>query len=273
MWLKTIHWRRVPIYTSFIIVSALLGVALRQTSMVRSLDLRALDAEFVLRGKAKPSNIVLLVIDQKTYDNIPDVQLFWHPYYAEAIRAVADGGAKVMALDIAFTIPVEKWQPDHDRILAEALAETSPRLPIVCGYVPAAMTKQQEWPIPFNIIASAQGLSAFVNLTADDDSFVRRQELIEAPATDQKAPLARALSLRAVERYLGKDAEFDGKKLVLNEKEIPILPDRSLAINFAGPANTFPSVSLWDFLQAARAGDKRQLEKLGLRQDCSSRRG
>jgi len=113
------------ITTGTMVLSFLVG----NLNVVRSLDLRAVDAQFVLRGKRPTGNIVLLTADQKTYDNISDVQLFWHPYYAEAIRAVADSGAKVMALDIAFTIPVSKWEPDHDRILAEAVVETAQRIP------------------------------------------------------------------------------------------------------------------------------------------------
>src|ERR1700683_260249 len=34
-----------------------------------------------------------------------------------------------------------------------------------------------------------------------------------------------------------------------------------MTINFAGPAGTFPRVSLYDFIQASRAGNKGQLEK------------
>jgi len=255
------RWKRMGIYAGIVITSVVATAALGMLNVVRTLELKAADAQFLLRGKKSTSDIVLLTIDKKAYDNIKDVQLFWHPYYAEAIRAAAEGGAKVMGLDVTFTVPVQKWEPDHDRLMAETIVETAARMPVVCGYVPAAMEKQQDWPIPINMLAPALGLSGFVNLTADPDSFVRRQELIEAPGADRSAPLARALSLRVAEKFLGSEAAFVGDRLMLAGKRIPISNDRSIVIDYAGPPNTFPSVSLWDFLQAFRQGRKDQIRR------------
>src|SRR3954469_18008695 len=150
MWLRRPDWKRIARYVAIVGTTMTAALVIGRINVVHSLDLRATDAQFILRGKRPTSNIVMVVADQKTYDNIADVQLFWHPYYAEAIRAAVDGGAKVMALDIAFTIPVQKWEPDHDRLLAEAFANAATRIPVICGYVPAAMQKQSEWPIPVN---------------------------------------------------------------------------------------------------------------------------
>src|SRR5207245_4254742 len=36
---------------------------------------------------------------------------------------------------------------------------------------------------------------------------------------------------------------------------------RTITINYAGPPNTFPSISLSDFIEAARAGKKDQIRK------------
>jgi hypothetical protein len=42
--------------------------------------------------------------------------MFWHPYFAEAIRAAADGGARVFGMGVTFPIPVDRWARDHDRL-------------------------------------------------------------------------------------------------------------------------------------------------------------
>ena len=42
---------------------------------------------------------------------------------------------------------------------------------------------------------------------------------------------------------------------------IPVTPSHTITINYAGPPNTVPSISLWDFVQAARAGNKEQIRK------------
>ena len=44
----------------------------------------------------------------------------------------------MIGLDLAFGVPVEKWEPDYDRLLAEAVS-TSP-VPVVCGYASALNT-------------------------------------------------------------------------------------------------------------------------------------
>ena len=83
-------------------------------------------------------------------------------------------------------------------MLAEAVVEASSRMPVVCGYVPGANLRQQEWPVPINMMAAALGLSAYANLTVDADDFVRRQELTEAPGKNPDDPVARSLAMHVV---------------------------------------------------------------------------
>ncbi len=78
------------------------------------------------------SNIVLLLVDQKTRDRFPEPLIFWHQHYANVIRAAGQAGAKVIGLDLAFGVPVEKCEPDFDRMLGEAVS-ASP-VPVVCAY-------------------------------------------------------------------------------------------------------------------------------------------
>src|SRR4051794_19887145 len=90
------------------------------------LNLKAVDAQFSLRGRAPArDDIVLIVADQKANEAFHDLRIFWHPFYAQAITAAANAGAKVIGLDLAFGVPVEKWAPDYDRILAEAVSTSS----------------------------------------------------------------------------------------------------------------------------------------------------
>ncbi len=180
--------------------------------------------------------------------------MFWHPYYAAAIQAAGEAGAKVVGLDHAFGIPVDKWEPDIDRMLGEAVS-MSP-IPVVCGYATSLNSNQESQRVPINMLAAALGLSAFANLTADPDDFVRRQELMEAG----DAP-ARSLAFRVVEKYLGADAEFHDGHLTLQGRPIPISDDRSIYINYAGPPGTFPRVSIAQVVAAARAGRKDQLRQ------------
>jgi adenylate cyclase len=220
------------------------------------LNLKALDSQFLFRGRVPTSNIVLLVADEKSLNTFHEPQIFWHPYYAQVIKAAGEAGARVIGLDLAFGIPIEKWEPDHDRMLGEAVSTTAftSGVPVICGYVSSLNTNQATLPIQINMIAAALGLSAFVNMTTDPDDFVRRQEL----ASDDVPP-NRSFALRVVEKYVGHDATFENGRLMIEGHDIPTAPDGFMFINYAGPAGTFPRVSMADFIAAARAGESDRL--------------
>lgn len=255
-------WRRTLICAGLAAASALSAWFLSGVQFFQLVNLKAQDTHFLLRHWISPhavpiANIVLLTIDQRALNTFPEVELFWHPYYAEAIKASAAAGAKVLVLDKAFLVPVGKWEPNHDQLLVEAISSTASVMPTVCAFVPNATA----WTVPINMLAPALGLSAFANLTDDPDDFIREQELIEAP--DPKAapgtPLARGLALRAAEKYFGEDAQFRNGHLYLHGREIPISADRRITINYAGPVATVPHYSLAEFIETSRAGNMQKL--------------
>jgi adenylate cyclase len=249
------RWRHYSMCALIAIASAAGARLLSQVQFFRILNLKSLDAQFTLRGRRPVSGIMMVLADQKALDTFPDLKAFWHPFYAEAIRAAGEAGAKVVALDIAFGIPVEKWEPGNDRLMGEAVS-TSP-IPVVCGYASSLNTNQQKLPVPINMLAAALGLDGFVNLTSDPDDFVRRQELVE----DSNDSPARSLAFRIAEKVAGTDAVYSNGRLTLAGNVVPIGRDRSIFINYAGPPDTFPSVSLADVVAAARAGQKDQLRR------------
>jgi adenylate cyclase len=240
------------------VVTHLLG----KIKFFQLVHLKAQDTQFVVRGKLSTPDIVLIVVDDKSLEHFRELELFWHPYYATAIKAAAEGGAKVLGLDKFFAITVTQWEKEHDQMMAEAVITTAPTMPVICGYVPSMMAKQKDWPVPINMIAGSLGQSAYANLTADPDDFIRVQELIEAPPSNpQDPPPARGLALRVAEKFLGQDAVFENGNLMFNGKVVPVNRDRTININYAGPPDTFPRVSLSDFVEAARAGEKEKIRK------------
>ncbi len=260
-------WRHWAFCAVLAVGSALGASLLSQIRFFQILNLKAYDAQFVARDllgsrpfDAEKSNIVLLLADQKALDTFPELRIFWHQHYANVIRAAGQAGAKVIGLDLAFGVPVEKYEPDFDRMLGEAVS-TSP-VPVVCAYATELNTNPEVQRIPINMLSAALGLSGFANLTSDSDDFVRRQELIEAPSNQPgDLPPAHSLALRVAEKYAGSDAEWKNGQLLFQGHAVPLAADRSIAINYAGPPATFPGVSLADFENAAKAGNIDQLRK------------
>jgi adenylate cyclase len=257
------NWKRLAICAAIALSSVLLTLLMANVQFFKLVDLKAQDAHFVLRGPLPTKDIVLVEIDDKTRGKFPELLSFWHPYYADVMRAGAMGGAKVMILDNAFGTNVGKYDPAADSTLAGAFSEVAPQMPIVCAFVPIPLAQQQnpDFMVPLNMIASAFGLSAFPNLTADGDDFVRRQVLFEDPKAGVPfESLTRGMALRAAEKFLGQDATFKDGKLWLNGREIPMDEERNLTVNYAGPADTFPRLSMYDVVQAFRDKNTAQLQ-------------
>lgn len=257
-------WKKVAICGAIALGGTLLTLSLDTLRFVQLLHLKARDAHFVLRGKRPTHDIVLIGIDNKTLNSFPELYSFWHPYYADAIRGAALGGAKVLTLDVTFQIPVSRWEPENDSLLAAAVAEANQTMPVVCAFVPGTTEQEKTaaFAVPLNMLAAAMGMNAFANLTTDQDDFIRRQELVELPDKNSSAEsLTRGMALRTAERFLGQEAQFKDGKLTFAGKQIPLGPDNDLTIHFAGPAGTFPRISMVDFINAYRSGNKAQLEK------------
>jgi len=250
-------WKRVGICAAIAVASVVVTVLLGHIRFFQLLNLKAQDAHFMLRGPQPTKDIVIVGIDEKTEDKFPEPRLFWQPYYAEAIQAAAAAGAKVFMLDNFFAIPVTKWEPNNDTALAGAAAATASSMPLVLAFVAnSADQKDPAFAVPVNMMVNAFNGTAMANLTDDDDNLLRKQVLMESPPGTK-----RSMALRAAELFTGQTATLKDGHVFLGKREIPVDKDLEMTINFAGPAETFPRVSLVDFIDAARAGNKAQLEK------------
>src|SRR6266852_4833868 len=152
---KRKRWAVIATIASIAVGSVAATLLLGHLRFFQLVHLKASDFHFLVRGKRPTSNIVVIAIDHKSLNRFPELLMFWHPYYAEAIKAAAEGGAKVLGFDWVFAVPVDKWEPTHDQVLAEAVITTAPTMPVICAYVASLNSKQTEWPVPINMVAAA----------------------------------------------------------------------------------------------------------------------
>ncbi len=213
---KLKHWALCALIAAG---STMAAWSLSEIRFFQVLNLKAYDSHFVVRGAQHTSNIVLLAADQKAMDVFPELKLLWHKHYADAVRAAGEAGARIIALDLAFGIPIDEYKPGYDEMLAGAVG-TSP-VPVICGYASEINSNPAAQRVPINMIAGALGLAAFANLTVDTDDFVRNQELFEAASSNANdAPLAHSLALRVVEKYLGAEMEIKNGQAMLQGQPI-----------------------------------------------------
>jgi adenylate cyclase len=264
--------RRWTIIAAIALGSVIATLLLGKIPFFHSLHLKAGDLHFLVRGKIPTSNIVIITIDNKSLDHFEELMMFWHPYYAEAIRAAAEGGAKVLGLDNLFVVGVGKWEPENDAILMTAVNETAATMPVICGFMDKMTSTQKKWPVPVNMLAASLNQFGFVNLTSDPDDFIRNQ-VFEEPTPDGQ--FNRGMALRVAEKFRGVDAKIENGRLMFAGGAIPILPSfqdlppgqdpdlvrRTITINYAGPPGTFPFISLSDFIEASRAGQKDRIRQ------------
>ncbi|MBI2819701.1 MAG: adenylate/guanylate cyclase domain-containing protein [Acidobacteria bacterium] len=248
-----------------VLISAVLAWFLSHTSPLQLLELKTYDLRFVLNGsQAPPGGIILAEIDAKTEAMFPEPHIFWHPHYAEMLRAAARGGARAIGLDVSFAIPVDQWEPDFDRQLAAAFAEVSATTPVVLAYDPL---QQETQFLPLYMLASAMGSMGFANLTLDPDGFVRRQELLSRDDSAYESFAARLAAVTLNASWGQPNAENEATRdaqpgtLMLGDRTIPLDSSGFLLIHYWGPAGTFPSVSMSDVLRAQEANDTAALEK------------
>src|SRR5438034_9737224 len=108
------YWKRALICAAIAVGSVILTLLMENYVFVKGVDLKAQDAHFVLRGPVPTKDILLIEIDDKAKNHYPELLSFWHPYYADAMRAVLAGGARVMVLDVAFSVNVTRYAPEND---------------------------------------------------------------------------------------------------------------------------------------------------------------
>ena len=176
------------------------------------IELKSLDFRFLCRGTIPTSDkIVIIGTDEEALDKIKDPFIFWSPYFADIIKAVAVGGAKSIGLDFLQTIALKKKVEgeDLDGIMADALMEAENVIMInllrwdnTIGGLKAIN------PLSRYLYASEPDNIGFSNLTIDNDGCVRRQTLL---LNDTESNIYAYIGLKVIAKYLNSTIEKKGR--------------------------------------------------------------
>jgi adenylate cyclase len=220
------------------ILAVLFGVSLAAFAFLIShfglldtIELKTLDLRFRMRGPiAIQAPIVVISIDQDSFD---ELQLPWpwpRTLHAELIRKLVKGGAKIIAFDILFTEP--KPDPKEDQALAAAIKEAGRVIlaaeltEVASDFGPKTVVNL---PIPeLREHALGYGLAG---LPRNRDGVVRSADLVSY-FQDKAFPSFGYLIFQTLARRKA------GAKLSLD----------STIINFRGPTRTFPTVPYYRVL-------------------------
>jgi adenylate cyclase len=110
---------RVRLLLGVAVVSAAVGVVAYATDALREPELDTVDARFAIRGtQPAPEDIVVVGVDDITFDQLDRRWPFPRTYHAQAIDELSRDGARVIAYDVQFT---EQTTPRADNALISSV--------------------------------------------------------------------------------------------------------------------------------------------------------
>ncbi|MBI4472670.1 MAG: CHASE2 domain-containing protein [Acidobacteria bacterium] len=241
------RWIRLSVFLSVVVVSTICGALVRESSFGSFLELKTYDFRFAFRDRRVPADIpiTILSVDETALEKYPEPLMLWHRYFANAINALVRGGAAVIGIDFVFS-DITQYDAPGQQALSEALILAGAGgVPIVLGY--RVVDAGVEQPPDSIRMAAAVGHSfAYLNLTTDEDDFVRRQQIRSKTVGSAEPGFAFALA----NAYLAAKS----KPSLSNEVEDTVL------INYRRP-HSFAIESFSRPIEAAAANDEAYLKK------------
>ena len=205
-----------------------------QRGLLDTLEFKSLDLRFQIRGGVSPQiPIVLVSIDQDSFDEL-DLPWPWpRNLHAQLIRRLVDSQAKVIAFDVLFTEP--KADPREDRALADAIREAG-NVVLAAEYteVPSDFGPRASVNLPIPLVRRHALGYGPVNLITDRDGVVRRAR----PAILFQDRTFPGFAYQIYQAMVGKEN--------LEGEEISLAP---YLINFRGPARSYPIVPYYRILR------------------------
>jgi adenylate cyclase len=232
--------RRILIYAAIVAAATGVGWLGARSSLGEQLELRTYDYRFRVKGIfPDPSSppITILAIDENSLQHIPDPLMLWHRHYADVLNHLTAADPAVVCVDVIFS-DIRRFDPDGERAFSQALVQSE--TPLVLAYRVRAEGVEQ--PPPAVMMAESAGhIFGFANFTIDSDDFIRRQTLQQR---GNDATLRPGLALAVARAYATR---MQAPLTISTE------PD-TILINYK-PRGTFPRVSFYDALEAARKND------------------
>ncbi len=242
------NYRKLAILAALIILVLLIPYLLQLSiPALQSLELKTLDWRFEWRGveSVEDSPIVLVTIDDYSYEALSSQWPWPRSYYARVIENLTRAGAKVIGLDVILDAPDNHQNgPQYDRELAAAIRR-SERVVLAWKLEQAERTRSYQYlvePIPI-LKEAAEDKLGLVSIQSDQDGIYRRYPV--AQSYQERYLLSFGLEILAqykdYDPAIGIETTKDGFRL--GEIEMPLFDASSMLINFAGPRATFPYYS------------------------------
>lgn len=212
---------------------------------LESLELKTIDWRFSFRGPlpVEDSPIVIVTIDDQSFDVLPERWPWPRSYYAHVIENLNRAGAKVIGLDVILD-KADENNPASDSMLAKTIRNAGNV--VLTGKIEQSSQLRTYFftvkPIPLFMEASdsSWGLGS---IQIDEDGFYRRY-IIARAHRDKYLP---SFALAILDNYEDYGADVilratDGG-FQYGDFNISTYDESTMLINFSGPEGTFPAYS------------------------------
>jgi adenylate cyclase len=263
-------------FLSAVLTFLITNVSPFEISPLKDLELRLIDKRFQERGALDikdSSNIILLEINQSTYDQIPKEERRWpwpRSVFARVINNLSKAGVKAIGIDINFSNP-DSYSPSNDSLMAQSI-KRSGRV-ILAGKIDISNEGKLQSGKSFisktnynlgNIFFRADSSIGIVQVPSDNDGVYRRYlPYVRSEVIGKSFP---SFGFAVINKF--KDlknnylVEDSAGYFVLDDIKIPKWDNESMLINFYGGNATFKRVNLIDVLddKEYKTSDERSLD-------------
>ncbi|MBN1299805.1 MAG: adenylate/guanylate cyclase domain-containing protein [Melioribacteraceae bacterium] len=251
--------------TSFILVIFLTQEFFFTFGPLKSLELKLIDERFSQRGERNikdTADVVILAINQETYDQIPHPYKTW-PWprfiFQKVIENLQEAGVRAIGIDIIMSSP-DRMDKTYDSLLMDCMRKYGNI--VVAGKIDLAQEAQLEafesgrtstlgvrrqLDYDFeNIFFHADSSIGIVQTPGDYDEVYRRYQTYVNPST--YPGLVPSFGFALINKFLGLPPDSVAKKdksgdhFILGFKKIPVYDKTTMLINFYGADRTFPRI-------------------------------
>ena len=235
--------------TFFITIAAfVLAMVVSVIDLVQMVELKSLDARFRFRGvtDVSESDIIIIGIDDQSYEELPGQMPFPREYYARMIKNLQKAGARM----VVFDVQLDK-EKTGDSTLAAAITDFGNV--VLCGKVLEERNPNIEESLihlyPPNEMLLSTGVEwGLVNEPSDPDGFTRRYLLFQPVKEVSYLPIGMK-AVKLLKGYTDADSIWnDDEFFYMRDLKIPRMDAHTMLVNWCGPARTFPNYPLSNIL-------------------------
>ena len=276
---QKISWKNLIVELVIAVTAALLVLIVTNEAFfpikpLRELELKFLDSRFLERGAREikdSAEVVIVEINQDTYDGLPDEHRGW-PWprflYAKLIDNLTAAGVKAIGIDILMSNP-DQYSPENDSLMMESIRKSG--IVVVAAKIDirreAIAEQMDNYSLSSqsnqggglivkkdedygNVFYKADSSIGIVQIASDADGVHRRYRPYSYSMVNDKYIPSFAFAI--LNKYYGLPPDYksmsEDDHFLLADHKIPKFDPGSMLINFYGKSRSFPYFSFLDII-------------------------